>query len=71
MNFDELKSLYQLPFFDLLQKAREVHEANWPSDEVQLCTLLSIKTGGCSEDCSYCAQSARYDSGVDAERLMP
>ena len=71
MNFDELKSLYELPFFDLLQKAREVHEANWPSDEVQLCTLLSIKTGGCSEDCSYCAQSARYDSGVDAERLMP
>ncbi len=71
VNFDELKSLYDLPFFDLLQKAREVHEANWPKDEVQLCTLLSIKTGGCSEDCSYCAQSARYDSGVDAGRLMP
>lgn len=71
MKFDELKSLYELPFFDLLKKAREVHEAHWPDNEVQLCTLLSIKTGGCSEDCSYCAQSARYQSGVDAERLMP
>jgi biotin synthase len=71
MTFDDLKSLYELPFFDLLQKARTVHEANWPEHEIQLCTLLSIKTGGCSEDCSYCAQSARYDSGVDAERLMP
>ena len=71
VTFDELKSLYELPFFDLLGKARAVHEENWPGDEVQLCTLLSIKTGGCSEDCSYCAQSARYDSGVDAGRLMP
>lgn len=71
MKFDQLKSLYELPFFDLLKKAREVHEAHWPDNEVQLCTLLSIKTGGCSEDCSYCAQSARYQSGVDAERLMP
>jgi len=44
--------------------------ANWPAAEVQLCTLLSIKTGGCSEDCSYCAQSARYSTGVDAERLL-
>jgi len=43
---------------------------HWPSNEVQLCTLLSIKTGGCSEDCAYCAQSARYESGVQAERLM-
>ena len=61
----------RLPFFDLLTKSRNVHELNWPKNEIQLCTLLSIKTGGCSEDCSYCAQSARYKSGVDAERLMP
>ncbi|MDA7901036.1 biotin synthase BioB [Akkermansiaceae bacterium] len=70
MTFDELNSLYQLPLFDLIQRSRQIHEENWPAAEVQLCTLLSIKTGGCSEDCSYCAQSARYKSGVDAERLM-
>ncbi|MDB4713211.1 biotin synthase BioB [bacterium] len=70
MTFEELNTLYQLPLFDLIQRSRRIHEENWPAAEVQLCTLLSIKTGGCSEDCSYCAQSARYKSGVDAERLM-
>ncbi len=70
MKFDELHRIYHQPFFDLLKQARAVHEAHWPEKEVQLCTLLSIKTGGCSEDCSYCAQSARYNSGVEAERLM-
>ena len=70
MTFEELNALYQLPLFDLIQRSRQIHEENWPAAEVQLCTLLSIKTGGCSEDCSYCAQSARYKSGVDAERLM-
>ncbi|MGI9245031.1 MAG: biotin synthase BioB [Verrucomicrobiales bacterium] len=71
MQFAQLQELYHLPFFELLKQGRAAHEANWPDNEVQLCTLLSIKTGGCSEDCSYCAQSARYDSGVDSERLMP
>lgn len=70
MTFPELHRLYHQPFFQLLQQARAVHEAHWPENEVQLCTLLSIKTGGCSEDCSYCAQSARYDSGIKTERLM-
>ena len=70
MTFEELNSLYQLPLFNLIQRSRQIHEENWPAAEVQLCTLLSIKTGGCSEDCSYCAQSARYKSGVNAERLM-
>jgi biotin synthase len=70
MQFDELQQLHQLPFFELIQKSRLVHEAHWPAQEVQLCTLLSIKTGGCSEDCSYCAQSARYTTGVAADRLM-
>lgn len=70
MNFEKLKALYDLPFFELIQKSRNVHEENWPQNEVQLCTLLSIKTGGCSEDCSYCAQSARYNTDVDSERLM-
>ena len=52
MTLDELQALAQRPFFQLLQEARNVHEAHWPEREVQLCTLLSIKTGGCSEDCS-------------------
>ncbi len=70
MKYAELHRLYHQPFFDLLKQARAVHEENWPEREVQLCTLLSIKTGGCSEDCGYCAQSARYSTGVQAERLM-
>ena len=71
MDYDQLEAVYRRPFFDLLQQARAVHEAHWPEkDEMQLCTLLSIKTGGCSEDCGYCAQSARYTTGVKAERLM-
>ena len=70
MTYAELHRLYHLPFFDLIQESRAVHQAHWPEREVQLCTLLSIKTGGCSEDCSYCAQSARYSSGVKAEKLM-
>lgn len=70
MKFQELHTLYHQPFFDLLKQARSVHEAHWPENEVQLCTLLSIKTGGCSEDCSYCAQSARYNTGLEVERLM-
>lgn len=70
MIFAELHRLYQLPFFDLIQQARQVHQANWTGNEVQLCTLLSIKTGGCSEDCGYCAQSARYTTSVEREDLM-
>ena len=67
---DQLRALYDQPFFDLLQQARETHRQHWRHDSVQLCTLLSIKTGGCSEDCSYCAQSARYDTGLKVEPLM-
>jgi len=70
MLFSELKALHDLPFFDLIQKSRAVHDENWKENEVQLCTLLSIKTGGCSEDCSYCAQSSRYNTGLEVERLM-
>ncbi|MEM6911698.1 MAG: biotin synthase BioB [Verrucomicrobiota bacterium] len=70
MHYAELKRFHDLPLFELLQKARRVHEAHWPENEVQLCTLLSIKTGGCSEDCSYCAQSSHYSTGVDRERLL-
>ena len=70
MDFAELQRIYSSPFFELIQRAREVYLCHWPKDEVQLCTLLSIKTGGCSEDCAYCAQSARYKTGVEAEKLM-
>lgn len=70
MKYEELARYHALPLFELLKEARAVHEANWPENEVQLCTLLSIKTGGCSEDCSYCSQSARHSSGIEIERLM-
>lgn len=66
----DLEEIYFSPFFDLLERARASYRKHWPTDEVQLCTLLSIKTGGCSEDCAYCAQSARYQTGVHAEKLM-
>ena len=65
-----LRQIYSQPLFNLIQQARNVYLDHWNSNEVQLCTLLSIKTGGCSEDCSYCAQSARYDAGIEADRLM-
>jgi len=69
--FAELSPIYRQPLFSLLETSRQVHRENWGEREgVQLCRLLSIKTGGCSEDCGYCAQSARYDTGVKAERLM-
>jgi biotin synthase len=67
---DRLQRIYSRPFFDLIQQARDVYLKHWKNNEIQLCTLLSIKTGGCSEDCSYCAQSARYPTGVNAEELM-
>jgi biotin synthase len=71
MNFAQLQEIYELPFFDLIQRARNVYLEHWERDEMQLCTLLSIKTGGCSEDCGYCAQSARYHTGVESGQLMP
>ena len=61
---NRLQEIYSQPFFDLIQQARTVYFQHWQRNEIQLCTLLSIKTGGCSEDCSYCAQSARYKTGV-------
>jgi biotin synthase len=66
----ELRAIYGQPFFDLLHQARSVHNQHWKKREIQLCALLSIKTGGCSEDCAYCAQSARYQTGVANEKLM-
>ena len=71
MQFEELHALYHQPLFDLISQSRAVHDQHWRGEQVQLCTLLSIKTGGCSEDCSYCAQSARYSTGVEARRSAP
>ncbi len=70
MHFADLRAIYDQPFFDLIQQARIAYLDHWKGGEVQLCTLLSIKTGGCSEDCGYCAQSSRYKTEVKAERLM-
>jgi len=70
MTLAELQELHSLPFFDLLKRAREVHEKFWPDGKIQLCTLLSIKTGGCSEDCAYCAQSARYKTELESHVLL-
>ncbi|WP_254602607.1 biotin synthase BioB [Sphingomonas bacterium] len=66
----EVRALFDLPFTDLLFRAASVHRAHHAPDEVQLCTLLSIKTGGCPEDCGYCSQSAHHGTGLKATRLM-
>ena len=67
----DVEALYELPFFDLLYRAQQVHRANFDANEVQLSTLLSIKTGGCPEDCAYCPQSASFETEVAASKLMP
>ena len=67
---DEIAALFDLPFDDLMFEAQSVHRAHHTPGEVQLCTLLSIKTGGCPEDCGYCSQSKSADSGVKATKLM-
>ena len=66
----EIGALFALPFPDLLFRAQSVHRQYFDPSEVQISTLLSIKTGGCPEDCAYCPQSARYHTGVGAEKLM-
>ena len=67
----EIEALFALPFNDLLFRAQEVHRAHFDPNAVQRSTLLSIKTGGCSEDCGYCSQSSRYDTGLEKEALLP
>jgi biotin synthase len=70
MTFDQLTAHYHQPLFDLISQSRAVHLAHWRGKDVQRCSLLSIKTGGCSEDCAYCAQSSHYSTGVDREELL-
>jgi biotin synthase len=67
---DEVRALFRLPFPELVYEAARVHRLHFDPTEVQISTLLSIKTGGCPEDCAYCPQSAKYDTGVKAEKLM-
>lgn len=66
----EIMTLYELPFMELLWRAQQVHRAHHNPNEVQCSSLLSIKTGGCPEDCSYCPQSSKYDTGLEAERVL-
>ena len=66
----EVLGLFALPFHELMFRAQTVHRRYFPEGEVQVSTLLSIKTGGCAEDCAYCPQSAHYATGVKAGKLM-
>lgn len=67
---DEVRDLFELPLFELLYRAHGVHRAHFPRHEVQVSSLLSVKTGACPEDCAYCPQSVRHDTGLPAEALM-
>ena len=67
---DEIKALFTLPFNDLLFKAHSIHREVFDPNQVQVSSLLNIKTGACPEDCSYCSQSSKYDTGLEREKLM-
>lgn len=69
-SLDEIHQLYDTPLMELIFKAATIHHQYQNTAEVQVCTLLSIKTGGCSEDCAYCPQAARYDTGVEVQALL-
>jgi biotin synthase len=67
---EHVRSLYDKPLLVLVHEARDVHVQNHPKSDVQLCTLLSVKTGGCAEDCAYCPQSSHYETEVGAEKML-
>ena len=67
---EDIRALFALPFNDLIHRAQTIHREHFAPNEVQISTLLSIKTGGCPEDCAYCPQAARYHTGVEASKLM-
>ncbi len=67
---EEVSEIYHSPLMELMYRAATVHHQHQATGEVQVCTLLSVKTGGCPEDCAYCPQAARYNTGVDAHKLM-
>src|SRR3990167_11452416 len=66
----EVENVYNLPFLELVFKAQEVHRDNQPINKVQLCTLSNIKSGNCPEDCKYCPQSSRYNTGIEKYKLL-
>src|SRR5262249_59874929 len=66
----EVRALFELPFPELIFRAQRIHREHFDPTEVQISTLISIKTGGCPEDCAYCPQSAHYQTSVKAEKLM-
>src|SRR3954447_1081939 len=66
----QVLALLELPFPELIYRAQSVHRQHFSAGEVQLSTLLSVKTGGCPEDCAYCPQAAQYDTGLKASKLM-
>lgn len=68
---EDVLALFELPFNDLMYRAQQAHRANFEVGDIELATLLSIKTGGCEEDCGYCPQAARYDTGVEAKKILP
>ncbi|HMC87365.1 MAG TPA: hypothetical protein VKI61_17695, partial [Chitinophagaceae bacterium] len=67
---EEITEIYNTSLLELIYKAATVHRQYQDTSEVQVCTLLSVKTGGCSEDCAYCPQAARYNTGVKVQALM-
>src|SRR5207302_8548553 len=67
----EVRAIHDLPLLDLLHRAQSVHREHFGDNKVQLCSLLSVKTGGCPEDCAYCPQAARYHTGVPNEAMLP
>ena len=69
-NLAEVRAIHDTPILDLVYRAQGVHREHHPESKVQLCSLLSIKTGACPEDCSYCPQSAHYDAKLENEKLM-
>ncbi len=70
ISFEEAKQIFELPFLDLIFKAQKIHRENFQSNQIQLSKLLNIKTGSCPENCSYCTQSAHYNTGLKKEPLM-
>jgi len=68
---DEIREIYDTPFLELVYRAATVHREHHNPREVQVSSLLSIKTGGCPEDCAYCPQAARYHTDVEVEKLLP
>src|SRR5712664_2035430 len=71
MKIEDVLALYDLPFPELIYRAQSVHRQHFDPAALQLSTLLSVKTGGCPEDCAYCPQSRRYRTGVEDEDLLP